>query len=116
MDDKKTIRRRLICVEFCVGGRYLYVLEAQRRPNGKIKNGVIQYKEHLPILLLHTLGYERVLGKDFNEVISQTVIDKTWPSALTLGKFCRDDQPHGKGEQSADVLASRLEPLIERNA
>jgi len=116
MDDEKTIRRRVICVQLLVNGRYLYIFEVQLRPNGRTAaDGTPEFKEKLPILLLHAPGYEEMYGKDFKEMIRQTVINTTWPSGADLGIYIRDVQKHGKGSQTAEALASRIKMLVERS-
>jgi len=114
MDDEKTIRRRFICAQLSVKGRYLYIFEAQLRPNGQIaKDGMPEFKETLPILLLHAPNYEEMYGKDFKEVIRKTVINSTWPSGADLGVFIREVKKHGKGSQTVEALASRIKKLVE---
>ncbi|MEW5902715.1 MAG: hypothetical protein AB1722_00030 [Pseudomonadota bacterium] len=116
MDDEKTVRRRFICAQISVKGRYLYIFEAQLRPNGRIaKDGTPEFKERLPILLLHTPNYEEMQGKDFTEIIRKTVVDSTWPSGAELGVFIREVKKHGKGLQTVENLASRIKKLVEGN-
>lgn len=116
-DEEKHKRRRFICIQVNVDGCYLYVFEAQRRLRNPVPPpGTSPYKEALPILLLHTPGYEEVQGGDFLDVMTETVIKKTWPNNEGLGMFIRDHLIHGQGEQSVDDLCERVEQLVKRNA
>lgn len=125
MDEEKVQRRRYICVQFLVNGRYLYVFEAQRRMRDPRPSAGSPYKEMLPILLLHAPGYEKIESNDFLEVIRQTVIKKTWPIGEDLGVFVRDVQTHGRQaddktqmqeKQIVEAIKEKIEQLIIRNS
>lgn len=116
VDDGKLLRRRFICYQVVVNDRYLYLFDAQRRPREpQPPKGKSQYKEMLPILLLHSSGYEEHLGDDFLEVLEETVKRKSWPNEDKLQLFCRDSQSQDQDAIDIAALQKNIVVLIERN-
>lgn len=114
-DIAKLKRRRFLCVQIGVGGRYVYLFEAQRRLKDKSPPAnQSPYKEDLPFLLLHAPGFEEVESNDFLPMIVQTVKNKTWPNDNSIG-FHRDFAVHGHGVKSIDELSTRVAQLVLRN-
>lgn len=109
MDDIRKNRKRLICVEVKIDGRYFYMLEAERRLDIKITSG------KLPILLLHRAGYTQASAEDFSEMLILTVNNGTWPQQQEVSSFTRDFTVHGMGAESAADIAQRLVEMVKRN-
>ncbi|MDD2686082.1 MAG: hypothetical protein PHY62_07985 [Gallionella sp.] len=113
-DEDKLVRRRFLCVEVCVDGRYVYLFEAQRR----LRNPAPPddpFKEDMAVLLLRSQTFEEILGDDFLPMIVQTVENKHWPNADEIGEFVRDYTNHSKDDKSIDSLCERVMQLVERH-
>lgn len=113
-DEDRLVRRRFLCVEVCVDGRYVYLFEAQRR----LRNPTPPddpFKENMAILLLHAPAFEAVEGDNFLPMIVKTVEIKQWPSSGELGDFTRGYTVHSKEDKSIESLCERVIQLVERN-
>jgi hypothetical protein len=110
MDKDKTIRRRLVCAQVQDKGRFVYVLESERRLNS---NG--QYMEELPMLVVWQRLNRRADPRLLKSVLELTVENpsKTWPQTLTQLQLERDAVEHGKVRE-VEGLASRLVACINR--
>jgi hypothetical protein len=118
MNDLRTIRRQVIGVEVQLDGKFVYLFEAQRRvrQSGASTIGRNPYVETLPVLLLLRPNWEPVDGpEDFVQMLEDTVSkeSKTWPTEIA--GFSRDSIDHGKGVDSPEAFAKRVEIVILRN-
>jgi hypothetical protein len=115
MDKRQKIRRRFMCVEVEIQGKYLYLFEAQRRPKDIAKDDdEFNHKETLPVLLLYRPGYESQSGNNFLAIIERTVKEKSWPS-VSMDEFIRHQMPHCKTNSTVDDLSGRIKKFILRN-
>lgn len=116
IDDMKKERRRFICVQILVNGRYIYLFEAQRRLRTPLSpKSLSTYKEFFPILLLRKPSYEEVDGADFLPIIEQTVRNKTWPGKDAIDGFVKAYTVHGKGVKNEKDMCARVSKLIARS-
>lgn len=113
MDKAQLQRRNLLCFEIIVNEHYLYLFEAERRPRDGSDEP--DFKEQMPILLLHRPDYSEVLGKDFMLFLEKTVELKRWPLANELYGFRRQHTLHGLGANTVIDLAERIINLISRS-
>lgn len=112
-DEDKLVRRRFLCVEVCVDGRYVYLFEAQRRLRNPSPPDN-PFKEDMAVLLLRSQAFEEVQGDDFLPMIVQTVENKRWPNTDEIGGLVRDYTVHSKEDKSIESLCERVMQLVER--
>ena len=112
-DKEKELRRRFICYEIRVSGRFGYLFEAESRVRVS-KDGQPSSKDEMSILFLRRPGFEQCLETDFVGFLRDTVSFGGWCSKNSSNDFVRHYTVHGAGAQSVDDISVRIIHLIER--
>lgn len=113
MDNEKTQLKSFICVQIEIDNKYVYLFESQRRVRDQQTTLGSIYLDSLPVLLIWTNGFSKVVPNDFLEMIKATVKNQTWPTSIV--DFNRDYTVHGAGAKSSEDMTIRVAQLIHRN-
>lgn len=116
VNDERTERRQLICIELQIGNSFVYLLEAQRRlARSSDGTGFVDYRDTLPVLMLRRNDWHPVEENELSEMLKDTVANpsKTWPQKVR--GFVRDAIDHGNGADTPDKLAKRIAMVVKRN-
>jgi hypothetical protein len=110
-DRAKEKRRHLVCAEILASGKYVYLLEAERR-----KNDQGNEMDAMPILVLWANGFVKIENRRFQLVLTETVNNpsKTWPQDVSAFGLMRGTIDHRRESKVAKVGKSQSEE--ERNA
>lgn len=116
MDKEKNVPRQFVCVELNIDNQYLYLFEAQRRLKGNNSKEEKDYKEKLPILLVHANEFQQLISSDFSELLEQTVRKRTWDIPNSKHETLKRDRSlHSLSKNAKDDMKRRILELIQRN-
>jgi hypothetical protein len=105
-DRAKEKRRHLVCAQILANGKYLYLLEAERR-----KNDQGNEMDAMPILVLWSNGFVKVENKRFQLVLTETVKNpsKTWPQDVSVFGLMRGTIDHRRESKAVKMGKSLSE-------
>lgn len=116
MDDEQTELRRLVCARLTLAeGRFVYLLDAQRRDRNQPEPGQSPYMDELPIALLCTTNYGPIDDELFDKILTETVKKTTWPLSGEVAGIMREGTRHGKGAKGVEDIAARMITLVLRH-
>ena len=114
LNDQKTERRQLLCVELEIDHAFVYLFEPQRRIGCLLIDGS-GYRDTLPILMLRRADWLPVDDNEVAEILRETVSNpsKTWPNPIRA--FIRQSIEHGNGADTPEKLALRIAGVVKKN-
>lgn len=111
LDREKTLRRQLIGVECRIGGRHVYLLEAESRPVPE--GNCLVSLEGLPYALVQARDGRPLSRSDFRSLLTLTVMHKTWPAARDIHPLILEKRHHSDATQTVGQVAQRLGAMLE---
>ena len=95
---------------------FMYLFEAQRRLRESNDSKKIDYKEKMPVLLVHKNDFQQLISKDFSDFLENTVKKRTWDSENSNGAALKFDRSmHSLSKEAEDDMQNRIIELIQRN-
>jgi hypothetical protein len=97
-DRQKNKRRLLICAQILIAGKFIYLVEAERRLNDQGMD-----IETFPILALWSNGFTKIENNKFQWILAETVKNpsKTWPQDISTYGLMRGTIEHRRESKSS---------------